>query len=194
MNDQILIGLNCPTPKEDRRRRGDHSALCKCPEPHFEPAPNLVRPRFCRQLMKRARDLTSGCRFSLILYRMKWQGKRERKPKSDRLRAVFVLLQGLCFYYDPRTNIVQRSLTGLAMDCGLATESENGVISISRASRALYSLEYEFEYIVRGTGDDGDFRIFFTPALFQALRIRPDHLRAARRKCERSVQKRGTLQ
>lgn len=152
-----------------------------------------MRPHFCCQLMKCARELTSGCRFSFILYRMKWQGKRERKPKSERLRAVVVLLQGLCFFYDPRTNSVQRSLSGLAMDCGLSTESENGVIRISRASRALYSLEYEFEFIVRGTGDDGDFRIFFTPAFFQALSIRPDHLRAARLKCERFQQRRGAM-
>jgi len=193
VNDQNLIGLNCPTPKEDRRRRGDHSAICKCPEPHFEPALNLVRPRFCRQLMRKAKALTHGYRLFMVIYRLKWLGKRERKPRADRLRAVFTLLQGMCFYYDPLTNSVQRSLTLLATDCGLATRSENGSISISRAARALQSLEHEFEYIVRGTDEQGEFRIFFTPTLFIALRIRPDHLRAARRKCKRQQLKRGTL-
>ncbi|STT63760.1 RepA1 [Klebsiella pneumoniae] len=50
---------------------------------------------------------------------------------------IDALLQGLCFHYDPLANRVQRSITNLAIECGLATESKSGNLSITRATRAL---------------------------------------------------------
>jgi incFII family plasmid replication initiator RepA len=42
----------------------------------------------------------------------------------------------MCFHYDPLANRVQRSITNMAIECGLATESASGNLSISRATRA----------------------------------------------------------
>ncbi len=43
----------------------------------------------------------------------------------------------MCFHYDPLANRVQRSITNMAIECGLATESRSGNLSITRATRAL---------------------------------------------------------
>ncbi|PQK94898.1 hypothetical protein CG435_22765 [Pantoea ananatis] len=94
-----------------------------------------------------------------------------------------VLLEWLCFYYDPVTNSVQRSLRDMITECAL--------VNRQRASQALQTLE-DIEYIVRGSDADGNLRIFFTPALFEDLNVRPDHLRAARLKAERVQRNRGT--
>ncbi len=67
-------------------------------------------------------------------------------------RAIDALLQGLCFHYDPLANRVQCSITTLAIECGLATESAAGTLSITRATRALTFLSelglisYQTEY------------------------------------------------
>jgi incFII family plasmid replication initiator RepA len=58
-------------------------------------------------------------------------------PPLLRRRAIDALLQGLCFHYDPLANRAQRSITNLAIECGLATESKSGNLSITRATRAL---------------------------------------------------------
>jgi incFII family plasmid replication initiator RepA len=42
-------------------------------------------------------------------------------------------LQAMCFHYDPLANRVQRSITNMAIECGLATESRSGNLSVSRA-------------------------------------------------------------
>ncbi|ENL7336761.1 incFII family plasmid replication initiator RepA, partial [Shigella flexneri] len=64
-------------------------------------------------------------------------GLRRRMPPVLRRRAIDALLQGLCFHYDPLANRVQCSITTLAIECGLATESAAGKLSITRATRAL---------------------------------------------------------
>ncbi len=66
--------------------------------------------------------------------------------------GLFDALQGLCFHYDPLANRVQCSITTLAIECGLATESAAGTLSITRATRALTFLSelglisYQTEY------------------------------------------------
>jgi incFII family plasmid replication initiator RepA len=51
-------------------------------------------------------------------------------------RRAMMRSRGLCFHYDPLANRVQRSITNLAIECGLATESKTGNLSITRATRA----------------------------------------------------------
>lgn len=58
-------------------------------------------------------------------------------PPLLRRRAIDALLQAMCFHYDPLANRVQRSITNMAIECGLATESRSGNLSVSRATRAL---------------------------------------------------------
>ncbi|WP_130835889.1 plasmid replication initiator RepA [[Erwinia] mediterraneensis] len=167
---------------------GDHTIFQRA-EPRFVPSSEVIRPRFCRQLMKKARAYVFSYRFHIKMLVMCMRGVRKSKPRPELLQAIHVLLQGMCFYYNPLTNSVDRSFSELAMECGLATVSRNGTVSISRVTRAIQALEKQFGFIVRGAAA----RIYFTPELFKALRIRPDHLRAARRKCERQQNKRGTL-
>ena len=63
------------------------------------------------------------------------RGLRRRMPPVLHRRAIDALLQGLCFHYDPLANRVQCSITTLAIECGLATESDAGKLSITRATR-----------------------------------------------------------
>ncbi|MFO5677728.1 plasmid replication initiator RepA, partial [Klebsiella pneumoniae] len=58
-------------------------------------------------------------------------------PPLLRRRAVEALLQAMCFHYDPLADRMQRSITYMAIECGLATESRSGNLSITRATRAL---------------------------------------------------------
>jgi incFII family plasmid replication initiator RepA len=92
----------------------------------------------------------------------------------------------MCFHYDPLANRVQRSITNMAIECGLATESASGNLSISRATRALrfmselglitYTTEYDPQI---GCNIPTD--MTFTPALFQALDVSDVAVVAARR-------------
>lgn len=111
---------------------------------------------------------------------------RHRMPPLLRRRAIDALLQGLSFHYDPLANRVQRSITNLAIECGLATESKSGNLSITRATRALkfiaelglitYQTEYDPEI---GCNIPTD--ITFTPAFFSALDVSDVAVAAARR-------------
>ncbi len=92
---------------------------------------------FCRKLMAKAEGFTSRFDFSVHVAFVRSLGKRHRMPPLLRRRAIDALLQGLCFHYDPLANRVQRSITNLAIECGLATESKTGNLSITRATRAL---------------------------------------------------------
>ncbi|EKH7846413.1 incFII family plasmid replication initiator RepA, partial [Escherichia coli] len=114
------------------------------------------------------------------------RGLRRRMPPVLRRRAIDALLQGLCFHYDPLANRVQCSITTLAIECGLATESGAGKLSITRATRALTFLSelglitYQTEYDpLIGCYIPTD--ITFTPALFAALDVSEDAVAAARR-------------
>ncbi len=103
-----------------------------------------------------------------------------------RRRAIDALLQAMCFHYDPLANRVQRSITNMAIECGLATESRSGNLSVSRATRALKFLAelglitYQTEYDPQ-IGCNIPTDITFTPALFSALDVSEVAVVAARR-------------
>ncbi len=106
-------------------------------------------------------------------------------PPGPHRGLIDVLLQGLCFHYDPPANPSQCSITTLAIECGLATESAAGKLSITR-SRALTFLAelglitYQTEYDpLIGCYIPTD--ITFTPALFAALDVSEEAVASARR-------------
>jgi incFII family plasmid replication initiator RepA len=80
----------------------------------------------------------------------------------------------MCFHYDPLANRVQRSITNMAIECGLATESRSGNLSVSRATRALKFLAelglitYQTEYDPQ-IGCNIPTDITFTPLCFPRL-------------------------
>ncbi|SAW61259.1 replication protein [Klebsiella pneumoniae] len=92
----------------------------------------------------------------------------------------------MCFHYDPLANRVQRSITNMAIECRLATESRSGNLSITRATRALKFLAelglitYQTEYDPQ-IGCNIPTDITFTPALFSALDVSEVAVVAARR-------------
>ena len=107
------------------------------PNPEFTPREGKKTLPFCRKLMEKSAGFTSRFDFSMHVAFMRSLGLRRRMPPLLRRRAIDALLQALCFHYDPLANRVQRSITNLAIECGLATESKNGNLSITRATRAL---------------------------------------------------------
>ncbi|EDW6064597.1 incFII family plasmid replication initiator RepA [Salmonella enterica subsp. enterica serovar Oslo] len=141
---------------------------------------------FCRKLMVKAEGFTSRFDFSIHVAFMRSLGKRHRMPPVLRRRAIDALLQGLCFHYDPLANRIQRSITNLAIECSLATESKSGNLSITRATRALKFLSelglitYQTEYDPQ-IGCNIPTDITFTPALFSALDVSEVVVLAARR-------------
>ncbi|WP_251301869.1 RepA family replication protein [Escherichia coli] len=84
------------------------------------------------------------------------------------------------FYYDPLSNKVLRSLREIALECGLATKSLSGEVSITRAIRALESLEKDFEFVACSSDCYSTAEIFFTPKLFEFLGVFPLSLSEAR--------------
>ena len=139
----------------------------KNPNPVFTPRKGAGTLKFCEKLMEKAVGFTSRFDFAIHVAHARSRGLRRR--------AIDALLQGLCFHYDP-----------LAIECGLATESAAGKLSITRASRALMFLA-ELELITYQTEYDpliGCYiptDITFTPALFAALDVSEDAVAAARR-------------
>ncbi len=91
------------------------------------------------------------------------------------------LLMAMCFYYDPLSNKVLRSLRRLP-ECGLATKSLSGEVSITRAIRALESLEKDFEFVACSSDCYSTAEIFH-PKLFEFLGVFPLSLSEARLKC-----------
>jgi len=115
-----------------------HYRQVKNPNPEFTPRDGKKTLPFCRKLMAKAGSFTSRFDFSVHVAFVRSLGKRHRMPPLLRRRAIDALLQGLCFHYDPLANRVQRSITNLAIECGLATESKKRQICpITRATRAL---------------------------------------------------------
>ncbi|MBN6448637.1 incFII family plasmid replication initiator RepA [Escherichia coli] len=150
----------------------------KNPNPVFTPREGAGTLKFCEKLMEKAVGFTSRFDFAIHVAHARSRGLRRR--------AIDALLQGLCFHYDPLANRVQCSITTLAIECGLATESDAGVLSITRATRALTFLAelglitYLTEYDpLIGCYIPTD--ITFTPALFAALDVSEDAVAAARR-------------
>ncbi|MCP6231133.1 incFII family plasmid replication initiator RepA, partial [Klebsiella pneumoniae] len=124
----------------------------KNPNPVFTPREGKKTLPFCRKLMAKAEGFTSRFDFSIHVAFLRSLGKRHRMPPLLRRRAIDALLQAMCFHYDPLANRVQRSITNMAIECGLATESRSGNLSVSRATRALKFLAelglitYQTEY------------------------------------------------
>ncbi|HBD1857550.1 TPA: incFII family plasmid replication initiator RepA [Escherichia coli] len=150
----------------------------KNPNPVFTPREGAGTLKFCEKLMEKAVGFTSRFDFAIHVAHARSRGLRRR--------AIDALLQGLCFHYDPLANRVHCSITTLAIECGLATESAAGTLSITRATRALTFLSelglitYQTEYDpLIGCNIPTD--ITFTPALFAALDVSEDAVAAARR-------------
>lgn len=158
----------------------------KNPDPKFTPREGKKTLPFCQKLMLKAEGFTSRFDFAIHVAFLRSQGKRHRMPPLLRRRAIDALLQGLCFHYDPLANRVQRSITNLAIECGLATESKNGNLAITRATRALKFMAelslitYQTEYDPQ-IGCNIPTDITFTPALFSALDVSDVAVAAARR-------------
>ncbi|EBS5591141.1 incFII family plasmid replication initiator RepA, partial [Salmonella enterica subsp. enterica serovar Newport] len=163
-----------------------HYRQVRNPNPAFTPREGKKTLPFCRKLMAKAEGFTSRFDFSVHVAFVRSLGKRHRMPPVLRRRAIDALLQGLCFHYDPLANRVQRSITNLAIECGLATESKNGNLSITRATRALKFMAelglitYQTEYDPQ-IGCNIPTDITFTPALFSALDVSEVAVVAARR-------------
>ena len=111
----------------------------KNPNPVFTPREGAGTLKFCEKLMEKAVGFTSRFDFAIHVAHARSRGLRRRMPPVLRRRAIDALLQGLCFHYDPLANRVQCSITTLAIECGLATESAAGTLSITRATRACQS-------------------------------------------------------
>ena len=163
-----------------------HYRQVKNPNPVFTPREGKKTLPFCRKLMAKAEGFTSRFDFAVHVARMRSEGKRKRMPPLLRRRSIDALLQGMCFHHDPLANRVQRSITNLAIECGLATESKNGNLSITRATRALKFMAelglitYQAEYDPQ-IGCNIPTDITFTPALFSALDVSDVAVLAARR-------------
>ncbi|HBB1191298.1 TPA: incFII family plasmid replication initiator RepA, partial [Escherichia coli] len=152
----------------------------------FTPRKGAGTLKFCEKLMEKAVGFTSRFDFAIHVAHARSKGLRRRMPPVLRRRAIDALLQGLCFHYDPLARRVQCSITTLAIECGLATESESGKLSITRATRALKFLAelglitYQTEYDPT-IGCNIPTDITFTPALFAALDISEEAVASARR-------------
>nr|WP_030003491.1 incFII family plasmid replication initiator RepA [Klebsiella pneumoniae]AHG55684.1 replication protein, IncFII type [Klebsiella pneumoniae] len=164
----------------------NHYSQVKNPNPVFTPREGKKTLPFCRKLMAKAEGFTSRFDFSIHVAFLRSLGKRHRMPPLLRRRAIDALLQAMCFHYDPLANRVQRSITNMAIECGLATESRSGNLSITRATRALKFLAelglitYQTEYDPQ-IGCNIPTDITFTPALFAALDVSEEAVAAARR-------------
>lgn len=147
----------------------------KNPNPVFTPREGAGTLKFCEKLMEKAVGFTSRFDFAIHVAHARSRGLRRR--------AIDALLQGLCFHYDPLANRVQCSITTLAIECGLATESAAGKLSITRALTFLSELgliTYQTEYDpLIGCYIPTD--ITFTPALFAALDVSEVAVASARR-------------
>lgn len=163
------------------------------------PFPKFVAPKkkgsneekatlpFNKKLMAKAEGFTRRYDFTLHVAFARSQGKRFRMPPVLRLRAIEALLQGICYHYDPLINRVNASLTTIAMECGLATETKKSGLSITRATRALRSLAEDFGLVTYSEktfdpeiGCYMPTDITFTGAFFEALDVSPEAVAAAR--------------
>lgn len=142
---------------------------------------------FCQKLMKKAADFTSRFDFDILVACARARGWRKRRPPKLRCDAIDALLPALCFHYDPLANRVNASITTIAMECGLATESAAGNLSISRATRALKFLAFDLELLTYNTEYDPNIGcniptdITFKPLLFGVLDVSEESVAAARR-------------
>ncbi|EBZ0491399.1 incFII family plasmid replication initiator RepA [Salmonella enterica subsp. enterica serovar Infantis] len=164
----------------------------KNPNPVFIPGTDKNgKPKetlsFCQKLMQKAANFTSRFDFDMLVAFARARGWRKRKPPRLRRDAIDALLPALCFHYDPLANRVNASITTMAMECSLATESEAGNLSITRATRALKFLAFDLELLTYNTEYDADIGcniptdITFKPLLFKVLDISEESVAAARK-------------
>mgnify|MGYP003365311129 CR=1 FL=1 len=136
--------------------------------------------------MSKAEGFTSRFVFAMHVAFARSGGRRKRMPPLLRRKAIDALLQAICFHYDPLANRVNAAITTIAMECGLATESAAGNLSITRATRALKFLA-ELGLLTYHTEYDPDIGCYiptditFTPTLFEALEVSDEAVAAARR-------------
>ncbi|MGY7792841.1 hypothetical protein L1S22_26790 [Klebsiella pneumoniae] len=111
----------------------DHNQQSSCkyvqvnnPEPVFTVPQDYTPWPFSLKLMVKANGFTESFSFDIASAMSRRDGIRKRKPPFLRRRAMNALLMAMCFYYDPLSNKVLRSLREIALECGLATKSLSG--------------------------------------------------------------------
>ncbi|MEB6352907.1 replication protein [Escherichia coli] len=158
-----------------------YSRQVKNPNSVFPPREGARTQPFCEKLMGKAVGGTETFAFDIASACARANGKR--KPSVLRRRAIDALLQGMCFYYDPVSNQVHRSITELALDCGLARKNTHGHLAIERAVRAIKSQEEDFGFIVCSPSSgfyNKRCAITLTPRFFEFLGVFPLALTEAR--------------
>ncbi|MEB5924772.1 plasmid replication initiator RepA [Franconibacter daqui] len=147
MNDNL-------TPRADRRHRGNHSTVCKCPDPvylrpaHYKPLCG-EHGRALRNLMQHDRKtgnwqvrrrVSADIRF--VILRQACGRKRALRPEMRRLiDALFVVFVNAA---DLATDIITLNISKLAE--ALSPRDENGniipekAVTVSRVSRAIQLL------------------------------------------------------
>lgn len=178
MNEKLICASQAGLPQE-------------CAIPRFLKTDKSDLSPFCRKLMARAEGFVYGYDFFIHCVFVSGKGKKYRKPNVRRLQAIDALLQAMCYWYDPATNSVMRTVSQLAEDCGLLSVSAAGTRSVSRASRTIQSMADEYGLIIchHTSQHDTDRRIhagiWFTPELLSALKISPREWSAARHRAEK---------
>lgn len=165
MSEKISLSLRTGRPKN--------------PNPVFVSPKGKETLSFNKKLMDAAKGFTSTFAFAIHVAFARQRGLRKRTPPRARLQAIEALLQGICFHYDPLANRVNVTMTNLAIECGLATESSCPTytnVSISRLTRALGTLRdmglitYDSEFCsTLGCYFPSDIK--FLPDFFRALEI-----------------------
>ena len=157
--------------------------------PEFVPAKNKGTLPFNQKLMKAANGFTSTFAFAVHVAFARKKGLRKRMPPKVRLKALEALLQGICFHYDPLAERVNVTMTTLAIECGLATETKHDThtnVSICRTTRGLISLRdmgiitYNTEYCAR-LGCYFPTDISLTSQFFNSLNISERAIEGAQR-------------
>lgn len=168
--------------KTKKLKKNPQNSTIKNLNPQFKKTKENRTLPFCKKLMKKTFGFTSKFEFLLCCAFSKVNKKRKRNPPEQRKKAIEALMQGMCFHYDPLANRVNVSVTTLAKECGLATESKKGNLSISRATRALESLCRDFNLITYDTkfdpitGSNLPSNITFTSNFFDILEISKSEL------------------
>jgi len=135
----VLVGVSTKSTKNHYSRKAIN------PNPQFnEPKRDSIRP-FVRKITDRVKGFTTSNNFKLVIANAKQSGKIKRYPVQDRINAIASLLPAVCFHYDALMKRSNASVTTLAGECGLKTETKRTAedkfrSSISRARRGLIYL------------------------------------------------------
>lgn len=104
----------------------DHNQQSSCkyvqvnnPEPVFTVPQDYTPWPFSLKLMVKANGFTESFSFDIASAMSRRDGIRKRKPPFLRRRAMNALLMAMCFYYDPLSNKVLRSLRRLPWSADL---------------------------------------------------------------------------